>query len=371
MSGHLLTFGRLSRLTISEYGWILFGFMLMLPFEVFTAGFFLAYLLIIMLVASSVEIPKGRLVLFILYASLVVGSTLVGEDRRISSLINPILVAILFVIDFTDQRKIDRIFLGVYCSLAITSIYLIFVLYQNGFVSFYSLMTNRGWAEQEVPFLGNGFAILVSLAMVLAAKKSNYKLLFMFIVAGILTTSRMPILTAVILLIFYAFNTMKSFSFYLGLVCLISSAILIASINPNIELWNDLQSLSGRIFYSADRIDVYSLAFNTFLENPLLGIGAERLQDFFHAHNSYLHVLSKYGIFAFLIWLCLVLLAFFRGYKFWANLDFVLVFFALSSMQIGLHHPNVVIFILIYCGYLRNLESNNNCCLQATEQYPK
>ena len=66
MIGHLLTFGRLSRLTISEYGWILFGFMLMLPFEVFTAGFFLAYLLIIMLVASSVEIPKVRLVLFIL-----------------------------------------------------------------------------------------------------------------------------------------------------------------------------------------------------------------------------------------------------------------------------------------------------------------
>lgn len=212
MKENLLNSGQLSGLTVSEYGWILFGFILMLPFEVFSAGLFLAYPLIIVLVASSVEVSKVRLVLFFLYTTLVVASTLAGEDQRITALINPILVAILFAIDFSDKRKIDLIFLGVYYSLAITSIYLIFILYQKGFASIYSLMTTRDWAEQEVSFLGNGFAILVSLAMVLATKKSNYLFLFIFFVAGILTTSRMPLLTSVILLVFYSFKTLKRFS---------------------------------------------------------------------------------------------------------------------------------------------------------------
>ena len=108
------------------------------------------------------------------------------------------------------------------------------------------------------------------------------------------------------------------------------------------SLADDIEGLSSRFTYSADRIDVYTYAFQEFLDNPFLGIGSENLDYYTHAHNSILHIAVKHGFFALIFWSLLVYRSLIKGLPFLKNLDYFGIFFLIAMTQIGLHNANVL-----------------------------
>jgi O-antigen ligase len=336
---------------VVDYFWVFFGVLLFIPLEIVTEGLFIGYIQIIILLTLLNKISKLRLSLFLLYSALILFSTILGSDQRLTSLVNPLLVGSIFLIDSIDKRKVDLIIRGVYFSATVTSILLIFLLYQAGFSSIYTLLTSRNWAD-IIPYFGNGLALMYSMAILFAIRDSKYKLALLFIIAGVLTTSRVPLLvTSVILLIWtYKKINLKNsvYIIFLGFVIFFTLTSLISD-----SLLSDFEALSTRMFQSGDRISLYKMGFSVFIDNPFFGIGAEKLPYYEHAHNSYLQVAFKYGAFTLLIWLLLIYLAFFKRLEYAKNIDFILVFLILSTVQIGLHHPNVVMLFVIYCNSLK------------------
>lgn len=338
--------------SISKFFWIFFGMTLAIPYQI-TDGLLIGYFQILYLLALNKTHSKTKLILVLIFISLVIISTINGTSAKVESIINPILTSLVFLIHFEDQKKIKLIFKGIYISLTLVSFYMIYAFLQEGISTWFMLLNTRDWAQDYISFMGNGFAILVSLLIVKTAKEAHIKYLLLFAILGILTTSRIPIYTIGFLITFYSFknivNVKNFFQFLIIMMIVFSFAIYS-------NLIEEFGSLAKRIFYANDRLDVYALAFQIFTENPLLGIGSEKLPYFIHAHNSYLHVLSKYGIFAFFIWLTLIYFAFFTGYRVLNNLDFLFVFLIISSAQIGLHHAHAVLIILLYCNYLKNIK---------------
>jgi len=339
----------------SKIFWIFFGALLAIPIDL-AEGLFFAYFQIIFLFLITKKLSELKLILVLFYVSIVLVSTFYGSDQRLVSLINPTMLALVFLIEFKDSEKINLIFKGMYFSLTLLSIYMIYLFSKIGFTSYYALLNSREWASDDVSFFGNGLAILISFLFVKATKESKYIYALLFFVVGVLTTSRIPIYTAFFILIFYLIKSLGSFTNIMRFILLTTLILIFASYTGLIE---ELSSLSERILGTSDRVDVYTLAFNTFLDNPFLGIGAERLPYFLHAHNSYLQVLVKYGIFAFIIWLTLIYFVFFTGYKYFSNLDFIFTFFIISMAQIGLHHPNAILIILLYVSYLQSSKKIN------------
>lgn len=338
-----------SKYSVSNFYWIFFGMTLAIPYEI-TDGLLIGYFHILYLLSLNKSYSKTKLILILIFICIVAISSINGSDPRVESLINPILTTLVFLIHFEDQKKIKLIFKGIYISLTLVSFYMIYAFLEQDISSWFVLLNTRNWAEDYIPFMGNGFAIIISLLIVKTAKEANIKYLLFFVILGILTTSRIPIYTMGFLIIFYSFknimNLKNFFQFFIVMVFVFSFAIYS-------NLFEEIGSLASRMFYANDRLEVYALAFTIFTENPLLGIGSEKLPYFFHAHNSYLHVLSKYGIFAFLIWITLIYFVFFRGYRVLNNLDFLFVFLIVSSAQIGLHHAHAILIILLYCNYLK------------------
>ena len=117
--------------------------------------------------------------------------------------------------------------------------------------------------------------------------------------------------------------------------------------------------VSGRINKTSDREEVYKIALSSFRDNPFFGTGAIKIEYFEHAHNSYLHVVSRYGIFAFLLWIALVYRAYFRGIHMRKNIDFILIFIVLSMSQIGLQSPNVLAVFTILRYFLQYRPMNH------------
>lgn len=327
--------------------WWLFGFLLFMPFEVFVNGLYFSYFQILALFFLSGKISRKRFFLYTIYIFLVLFSIEFGHDVALSSIVNPIITALVLTLGSIKKNNYILIKKGVYFSAFLNALLLVGLCFYSGFSSLTVLLTSRIWALPYIPYFGNGLAMMFSLAMIIAAKEYKVKLVIIFFIGGLLTTSRIPLLSMAIILFFYSMHlfSLKTFLKVLAVLFLASVFIL-----PRLEgfVFSGINGIGPRLAEASDRETVYSLAINRIEKQPLLGFGSEKLPYFEHAHNSYLQVAYKSGLLSLIVWLGLIYLCFFRRMSILKNLPFFFVFVVVSMTQIGLQNPNLLLIILLY-----------------------
>lgn len=336
--------------------WVLFGVVLFTPIEIFTAGLYLAYFQIVLLVLLSDGYSRNKVMLVIFYIFVTLLSMLLSSEINIYSLINPIFMALFFAVNLKDAKKFHLIKIGFYISAVLNAILLLYLIFRNDIGSLYFVLTNREWAVNDVHYFGNGLAMMFSAAMLLAFRDRQFIFFVVFFVGGLLTTSRIPFLLFLILVVFWVYRLSLVKSFFVALLVLI---FIISSLYVHqLEFFHfslgELEQLNTRLQFTGDRKEVYELALQKFFENPIFGVGGEKLDFFEHAHNSYLQVLYKGGVVSFVIWISLLYHSFIRGLDPIRNFDFFCFFALVSFFQLGLHSPNLIIALLL-CYYFSNV----------------
>lgn len=342
-------------LSLKNSFWILIGILIMMPLEL-TDGLFFSYFLIILLLFTGFR--KFDQTTFIFVVSLIAIyflSSLLASELRLTSLINPVLSALVFLIPKHDDLINRMIKKGIYFSASFTSIVLIWGLNQEGLTSIYTIFTQRDWGLNYLPYYGNGLALLLSIAMIFAIKDKFYKLFILFTVGAILTTSRTPIVVFFITMLFGFISNLSIRTVLNTLMIIVPLIAIVIFYILSLPLAEELLGLQSRLFYSSDRVLVWNEALNSISENLFFGVGAAKLPFYDHAHNSFLQVIFKYGIFAFILWSIMIYKTFISTISFKKNLDFVLVLLLIGTIQIGLHNPNVLLMLLFFC---RNFASH-------------
>ena len=327
-----------------------------MPIEIISDGLYLSYFQVIILFLFCKHKSKVKIVVFLCYSASIITSILLSSDVVLTSLVNPILTGLALIIFIDDKNQLEMIKNGIYISAIGNTIFLLILAYQKDINSIFILLTSRDWAVAEMPYFGNGLAMLFSAAMLLAFRENKIKLAVIFFIGGLLTTSRIPILVFAILLILSIF---RIFKIRIILLLIVVGIFLIFSLIFSdfgfIELSRDQADLLlSRMSTTEDRQDVYELAIAQMYNHPFFGAGSQKLDFYEHAHNSYLQVIYKYGIVTFPFWIFLIYLAFFKNLKFLRNIDFILFFLIISSSQIGLQNPNLVLVIVVYRQILRD-----------------
>jgi O-antigen ligase len=327
-----------------------FGVLIFLPLEIVYDGLWLSYLLIV-IVFLCVGIKDLRIfILFLVYSACLCLSTLMGVFDGITSIINPIFTALILTVGPIDRKHLAIIINGIYFAAVTCVLHMVYVANQlDLFSSLFVMLTSREWGVGTVVGFGNGLAIIFSLLMLYAYRQAKYFLICIFFVGGVLTTSRIPFAALGIVFVSFILDAIKTrkinYIFFLSVVMIFFASfyLLIGSLQDS-----ELSILEARLSTSEDRVDVYSLAWNSFFDNPIFGIGAEKLPDFEHAHNSYLQVLSKYGIVGFICWIALWYYSFLKDVNIFRNKDFIMLMLVISLFQIGLHNPNAMLLIVLY-----------------------
>lgn len=334
-------------LSFMDIFWTLFGFLIFIPIEL-ADGLFLAYFQILVLFFLSKKISKVKFSIFSLYCLIVVLSITLGDEIRLTSIINPILIGMALLINIRSEYMSAMIIKGIYISAIAHTFLLLYVFSTADIATLYGILTTRDWASDVIPYFGNGLAMSFSLAMLFAAKDRNWKLLLILFIGGVLTTSRVPIFSVAIISFFFV---ARSISFK-NLMNIIFIGFLVSftfiTLFTNYNLAEQVEGILYRFTYASDRFDVYLVVLSEIVENPILGAGSKKLDYFFHAHNSYLQVAYKYGVFAFALWFFLIYLSLLRGLMSFKFIEYILVFILLSFFQIGLLNPSLILQLIVF-----------------------
>ncbi len=344
--------GRAQIQPIINFFWVLFGVLAFMPLEI-TTGLYVGLFQLIILFLLSKRISKIRLSLFLFFFSVVIFSTMTGDDARLTSLVNPLVIGLALLTNIRSENRATMLKKGIYISAAANTFFLLYLLSQANLSTLYAVLTTRTWAFESMPWFGNGLAMSFSMAMLLASKDGKYKLLLLLFIGGILTTSRIPLLSMVVILLVY-FGRSINFNHLLKIVIigiLISLASMVILNNTDFAPVDEMDGIAKRISYADDRNSVYTLALSKVVENPMFGSGSENLEYFEHAHNSYLQIAYRYGVFALASWFLMVYLAFFKNLILFKHIDFILVFGLISFFQIGLLNSNVLMLLILYCRF--------------------
>lgn len=333
--------------SLSDVCWLLFGLMLMMPFELVEGLFFGYFLILVALLTGTAKYDKVTICLVLILISFVVVSTLFNNDSRFTAILNPALTALVFLVPRYNVRQYEMIKKGIYVSAFMSTLILMWGLSQQGTTSAYVLLTDRDWGIKYLPYFGNGMALIFSVAMLFAFKDGRYKLFLIIMIGALLTTSRTPIVVfVVIIFIWFVRNPgIKYVTITIAIVALMPSLFWLSS-SPVLE---ELRGLQDRAMYSEDRLQIWRTSFIIISENLFFGIGAEKLPVYDHAHNSFIQIALKNGIFFFIIWTILIFKLFFSHLDWKNNVEFFVIFMIIGTVQIGLHHPNVLLALLIYC----------------------
>jgi hypothetical protein len=354
---------RFKIIPIKDIFWTFFGFLIFIPIEL-TDGLFLSYFQIAFLFFLS-QIQKSQLCIVALYSSIVVLSVTVGDEIRLTSIINPILIAMAFLIKVKPDHQ-SHIIRGIYISAVIHTFVLIYTLSQASIATLYALLVTRDWASSTIPYFGNGFAMGFAVVMLFAAKEHNWKLLLILFVGGILTTSRVPIFSIAIITFFYLVRRMSLKNFInITAICLLTFLVSIY-LYQFYNLAEQLDGILDRFTYASDRSSAYSSAVASINEHPFLGVGSKNIEYFFHSHNSYLQIIYKHGIFAFILWFILMYMSILKNLISFRNIDFLLIFFLISFFQIGLLNPCIILLFVIYRQFVldKNLQNSRKVYIE-------
>jgi O-antigen ligase len=344
--------------------WIVYGVLIFLPIEIFYDGLYLSYLQIAILFFCSQGISKYRLTHFFLWMTIVSFSIFIGRDAAFETLINPMMIGLVLISPPVGSERALMIKRGVYISATIISIYLAYLLVERDLNVLSIYITDREWAKNDIPFFGNGLAMLFVMAMLLLIKDKQYILFLLITFGALMTTSRMPVLALGLIIL----SLLLKFHFR-GFIALVVCIILL-QIGLKVDVLSsfyqsDFDALYTRVSYAEDRAEVFNAALLNIYSNPFFGVGSEKLIFYEHAHNSYLQVMQKFGLMGFCVFLLLVFMSFFKDIKLYENLLFVFVFIAVTSMQIGLLNPNFMIIVKVYAALFfvnHNFSKYKYCC---------
>lgn len=190
-------------------------------------------------------------------------------------------------------------------TLATFLIFLILRPYSNGLLMFIN-SDYRMWAEGYLIEWPNVFSAFLVIGGFIHILLDNKKTALMHFSSAILTTSRTALLAIFIYAIFSFIRskiTMKS----IYAILIIISVFAVYRIYNQDEIF--ISFLYDRIIKTGDRFEIYKNLIECFIENPL-GIGNvpfNLIDDAYQSyHSSFLKVLSRYGIFGLLLYICLI-----------------------------------------------------------------
>ena len=340
--------------------WIFYGVLIFMPLEIFHDGLYLSYLQIAILFFCSQRICKHRLALFVVWMTIVSFSILIGKDTAFETLINPMMIGLVLICPTVSLERAVMIKRGIYISAAIISIYLAYLLVEHDLNILSVYMTDREWAKNDIPFFGNGLAMLFVMAMLFLIKDKQYLWFLLITFGALITTSRMP----VFVLGFIVLSLLAKFHFrsFLALVvCIISMHIFFEFDVLSSSYQGYFDELYSRLSYAEDRAEAFNAALLNIYSNPFFGVGSSKLYFYEHAHNSYLQVMQKFGLIGFCVFILLVYLSFFKEMKLYQNLLFVFAFITVTSMQIGLLNPNFMIIVKVYAAlfFVRRIQGRS------------
>ena len=338
---HSIEVGKSSftEIKIKELACFLFGFILFAPLEVVQDGFFVSYLQILLLFLFS-RCNKYTLIIFVFFSVCVVISVLNSDSMRPSSLINPLLCMLVFTINFKNSQAAKLVLSGFVFSAIVHSVFLFLAASSSNNLSIASLMYNRVWGGDYLPYFGNGLGLTFSAALIWSFYKKSWLAFGIIIVGAVLTTSRTPLLVCLILMFSQLISNRTGRIFALFLV-MIFLFLFIPS-----EL--DISEYESRLFMVNDRLSVYFYSLVSIREYPLFGIGSDYLEYYLHAHNSFLQVALKHGLIAFMFWFFIIFIVFLSRVSKIYFIEFVLFVIIVGSTQIGLHNPNIVVFMVMF-----------------------
>lgn len=314
------------------------GFLTFIPLEIFQ-GFYLGYVLILLLGFVGVVRAGWVLITYFFFILCVLFATAISADPSVTSIVNPIITSFAIILAPAATSYVREFAEGFVVSACMHAILLGLFLSFYGPSNIIALLTDRLWAQDYLPYFGNGFAMLFPFAIILALALSEHIRSLLLCIGGVLTTSRIPLVFAFVA---GAFSVRTSkYAIFFALVVAGTAFVMLSD-----EVLWFYEGFSSRLLQSNDRIDVYSLVLTEIVNSPLIGHGPLEIEYYGHAHNSVLHVGYRYGVLAAGVWLVLGFLAFFRANFSPLNVLFLIALGLVSLTQIGLFHPNVVLAAL-------------------------
>lgn len=205
--------------------------------------------------------------------------------------------------------------------------------FSNGFIIIYSLMKY----SVKYPYMGMlknensmGTVILaeiISIVILFISEKENrgrnklgilYTIvLFLLFLLLIITGSRTSLITTIIVLLTLLVNSKirTKISFKKIIISMLIVSCMCYIFFSNIEIIDPIMNKNNSPDSFVIRLNIWT---NTIKESSLFGFGEDYFyNNFFHqSHSSYIDVLGKFGIFAFLIYLLICVFSFLNCFKY-------------------------------------------------------
>ena len=365
-----------SKLLPNNFFIFILGFISGSQIQIFD-GLYLAHFVFVFLFLFNVKLDKFDLNGYLIFISICLFSFLYNyllydsSNFKISNFLNTIFLysAILISLsykDFTDLFK--GYFLVFLFQLIFVVINFKFSLLNNGFFLFFT--NEREWME-GYNFFGNSFAILGLILNYINYKIYTRNLLVFFIISFvlILTTSRLSLFGIIFGMIvlfknyFWKYKLTKLFLFLL-LPLLVYNLFMF-----NYSDLDGFETFTNRLTYSDDRSYLAKITRMLFFRHPLIGNGPILIEKYTlwepHLHNIWFDIIVAYGLFAFFIFLILIIK---KVRSFLQSSDdylFIFFIFLCSISQISLKEP---VIGLIFFSYL-NLFANKNFKFTYSNKY--
>lgn len=298
-------------------------------------GFYLTYILSLSML-MYLRINYYLLFSYVVFSILVLMSSLFNSSDSIFAPIVTIYTLLFLTAELSRDYPFQYFIRGFKFGIMLAFSLFCYAVFDYGYLDLYELfIRNRSWFKEILPFAGNGLAIILSLGIFLL--HSNSKLRYFALITAVMTTSRLALLSVVSLYERYA----KLAIFSLFIFILLISIFFIENLS-----WLIDNPFAQRIIKSEDRIITYQDNFDAFLQSPVLGNGATDIGYYKHAHNSFLYILARHGLFAFLIYLSLITIFLMKLFR---SSGSVVVFILLlcSLTQIALQNIAVVMILAV------------------------
>lgn len=331
-------------------------------------GLYLAHFVFIYLFLFHVKFNKYDLNGYIVFLSLCLFSFLYNNllydstNFKISNFLNTIFLysAILITLSYKDFTDLFKGYFVVFIfQLFFVVINFKLSLLNNGFFLFFT--NEREWME-GYNFFGNSFAILGLILNYINYKTYTKSLLLFFIISFvlILTTSRLSLFGIIFGIIILFKNYFWKYKLTKYFLLLLLPVILYNLITFNYSDLDGFETFSNRLTYSDDRNNLAEITRMLFFRHPFIGNGPILIEKYTlwepHLHNIWFDIIVGYGLFAFFIFLILIV----KKVRIFiqSNDDYLFIFFIFlcSISQISLKEP---VIGLIFFSYLNLFASNN------------
>ena len=332
------------------------------------SGLYLAHFVFVFLFLFNVKFNKFDLNGYFIFLSICLISFLYNyllydkSNFKISNFLNTIFLysAILITLSYKDFTDLFKGYILVFIfQLFFVLLNFKFSLLSNGFFLFFT--NEREWME-GYNFFGNSFAILGLILNYINYKIYTKNLLIFFIISFVLTltTSRLSLFGIIFGLIILVKNYFWKYKLTKIFLLLLLPLFVYNLIIFNYSDLEGFEIFSNRLTYSDDRNNLAEITRMLFFKHPLMGNGPILIEKYTlwepHLHNIWFDIIVGYGLFAFFIFLILIIKKITRVLQ--SSDDYLFIFFILlcSFSQISLKEP---VIGLIFFSYL-NLYTNKH-----------